>query len=78
MLREPRSGNQAFQVVIYNKEVRALLKDNKSHWLYNELWADGKVQDVEARDEREARRLLAKRYPPENGFVVASMDKRIA
>lgn len=78
MLREPRSGHQAFQVVIYNKEVRALLKDNKSHLLYNELWADGTVHDVEAKDEQEARLLLAKRYPPEDGFVVESMERRVA
>ena len=76
MLQEPRAGRQAFQVVIYNKDVRALVKDNKLHCYYGDHWADGTVQAIEARDEGEARRLLAERYPPEAGFVVHSMHRR--
>jgi hypothetical protein len=76
MLQEPRAGRQAFQVVIYNKDVRALVKDNQPHSHYADHWADGTVQAIEARDEGEARRLLAERYPPEAGFVVQSVRRR--
>lgn len=76
MLQEPQAGRQAFQVVIYNKDVRAMVKDNQPHFYYGDHWADGIVQAIVARDEGEARRLLAERYPPEAGFVVQSMRRR--
>ena len=76
MLQEPQAGRQAFQVVIYNKDVRAMVKDNQPHCYYDDHWADGTVQAVEAKDESEARRLLSERYPPEAGFVVQSMQRR--
>jgi hypothetical protein len=36
----------------------------------SDQWADIQVRDVVARDESEARTLIAERFPIEDGFVV--------
>ncbi|MDP7652241.1 MAG: hypothetical protein QGF38_11120 [Rhodospirillales bacterium] len=70
MLRIPQTGSRAFEVAIYNQDVRALVKANRSHSYFDDQWADIKLQDVIARNEGEARALIAERFPPEDGFVV--------
>jgi hypothetical protein len=73
MLRFPQTGSRAFEVAIYNQDVRALVKANRSHSYFDDQWADVKIQDVIARNEGEARALIAERFPPEDGFVVKKM-----
>lgn len=70
MLRHPTEGNQVFEVSIYNQEVRRLVKENQSHRFFDDHWADVQHHDVLARDEGEARALIAMRFPPDDGFVV--------
>ncbi len=69
----PRPGSRAYEVVIYNRQVRALLKENESHPDYDDRWADLMRQTVEAADAEEAEAMAARRYPPEAGFVIASV-----
>lgn len=73
MLQHSCKGRKAFEVTLYNREVRSALKDNKSHLIYGDHWADYQVQDVEAATETEALSSILKRYPPEEGFVVERM-----
>ena len=73
MLRFPETGSRAFEVAIYNQEVRTLVKSNRSHSYFDDQWADVKLHDVIARDEDEARALIAERFPPEDGFVIKGM-----
>ncbi len=70
MLQQPKNGHQLFEVAIYNKEVRALVKENQSHCFFDDQWADTQLRDVIAKDEAEARELIAQRFPPDDGFVV--------
>jgi len=74
MLRQPTEGNQVFEVAIYNHEVRRLVKENQSHRFFDDHWADVQLHDVLARDEREARALIAMRFPPDDGFVVEKVE----
>ncbi len=73
MLQPPNAGHQVFEVAVYNKDVRALVKENKSHWRFEDTWADVQIRDVVARDETEARRLFAERFPPADGFVIVEL-----
>jgi len=73
MLQLPNAGQQVFEVSIYNKEVRFLVKENQSHIFYDDQWADVQVHDVAARDEKHARQLIAERYPPDDGFVIEAV-----
>lgn len=61
---------QVYLVTVYNKAVRSLLKENRSHALFSDLWAEAHTQDVDAASEAEARRKAKRRYPPEDGFVI--------
>ena len=70
MLQVPTAGTQIFEVTIYNKEVRSLVKENQSHQFYDDMWADGRVHDVLAEDENQARAMIAERFPPSDGFVI--------
>ncbi len=73
MLHTPSAGHTAFEAAIYNKDVRALVKENRSHCFFDDQWADVHVRDVVARDEAEARDLIAERFKPEDGFVIQEL-----
>lgn len=62
--------HQTYLVTVYNKAVRALLKENRSHAFFSDLWADAHTQNVSAPSEADAHREAARRYPPEQGFVI--------
>jgi hypothetical protein len=70
MLQMPCNGHQAFEVALYNKDVRSLVKDNQSHDFFDDQWADTHFHDVIAKDENEARQLIAERFPEADGFVI--------
>lgn len=70
MLHSPAGGQTVFEVAIYNKVVRALVKENQSHWHFDDQWADLQIRDVTARDEAEARKLVGEQYPADEGFVI--------
>ncbi|MCP5374461.1 MAG: hypothetical protein H6907_22220 [Hyphomicrobiales bacterium] len=70
MLYDTDSNRSKFEVSLFNKDVRALVKENRSHTFYEDRWADTQVHDISAEDEREARRLMAERFSPEEGFVI--------
>ena len=46
MIHQPNFGNTVYEVAIYNKDVRALVKENQSHSFYEDHWADEQHQDV--------------------------------
>lgn len=73
MLQIPSNGQHVFKVSIYNKDVRSLVKENLSHSLYDDEWADVHVEGILAADEAEAREIISVRYPPGDGFVIHSV-----
>jgi len=74
VLQPITNGSNAYEVSIYNRDVRAAVKDNESHVLYGDQWADLQFQDVHAESEKEALKLILRRYPPENGFVIQDLN----
>jgi hypothetical protein len=73
MLQHAMNGRKAFEVTLYNKDVRAAVKENQSHLIYGDHWADAQIQDVMASDEVEALNLIDLRYPREEGFVIQKL-----
>lgn len=74
MLHLPTNGQQIFEFSVYNREVRSLVKENRSHKFFGDHWADIRKHDIEAADEGEARALIAQRFPPDDGFVIAAVS----
>lgn len=68
---------QVFKVALYNKQVRALVRQSKTHDCFSDQWAKLQERDVIARDEAEVRLLIAERFPPEDGFVVADISPQM-
>lgn len=66
--------SKVYLVTIYNKVVRALVKENQTHTFYSDLWADAHTQDVTAETEAEARSIATHRFPPEDGFVIEHIE----
>ena len=73
MLRSLTDSRNAYEVSIYNRDVRAAVKGNQSHILFGDHWADIQIQDVQAQSETEARKLMSRRYPPDQGFVIEEL-----
>ncbi len=73
MVQMSDSEQLLFEAVIYNRIVRSMVKDNRSHPFFDDKWADGIIFEVPGRDEADARARLARRYPRELGFVVEAM-----
>ena len=74
MLRQPTGDHRVFEVSVYNREVRRLVKENRSHRLFDDHWADSQRHDVLAHDEREARMLVTQHFPPDDGLVIESIQ----
>ena len=70
MLHKPCDGEQVYEVSLYNKDVRSLVKENQRHDVFEDHWADSQKHDVVACDEVEARRMVAERFKPDDGFVI--------
>ncbi len=73
MERTPHNGDKVFEVSIYNREVRCLVKENQSHYIFEDHWADEQIRDVVAGSADEARNVVSKRFPPDDGFVISSV-----
>lgn len=73
MERTPHNGDQVFEVSIYNREVRSLVKENQSHAFFDDHWADEQIRDVCAETAEQARRRVTERFPPDEGFVIAAV-----
>ena len=73
ILHKPLDGESVYEVSVYNKEVRSLVKENQSHEDYEDRWAYSQLHDVVAEDEDEARRLASERYPESDGFVIETV-----
>jgi len=63
-----------FEVSLYNQNVRALGKDNKSYNLFDDYWADRQIYGIVASDAQEARVIAKQRYPRNEGFVIKSVS----
>ncbi|MBO34299.1 MAG: hypothetical protein CMM74_15210 [Rhodospirillaceae bacterium] len=70
MLHPPVNGGKVFEVSIYNRDVRALVKESQSHGYFDDRWADLHVHNIIASNETEARALVAEHFPPTDGFVI--------
>lgn len=68
------SRAKKFEVAVYNKDVRQLVKEGERHRHLTDDWADIHYVDVMAEDEREARLKAEAKYPEDKGFVIENVS----
>lgn len=73
MLHIARDGHKIYEVAVYNEAVRDKNRKHEKHAYFDERWARPQTRNVVARNESEARQLIAERFPPEDGFVIQSV-----
>jgi hypothetical protein len=73
MLQFPWKDLKPYAFEVYNRNVRALVKNNLSDWHLDDYWADAQVRDVIAQNEDQARALIDDRFPSDEGFVVGAL-----
>ena len=59
-----------FEVAVYNKDVRRLMKEGKRHRDLKDDWADMHYIDISAADVTSARAKITQKYPESQGFVI--------
>lgn len=62
-----------FEVAIFNREVKELVKNHEHHKHLDDVWGDLNYMEVSARDEDDAKAKLYKRYPESKGFEITQV-----
>lgn len=75
MLHLPNTGHKIYEVAVYNRNVRELVRDRRQHAAYDDRWAQPQLRSVVARSEAEARELISERFPPTDGFVIQRVHR---
>jgi hypothetical protein len=65
----------AFEVAIYNSEVRARVADGIKHRDLSDNWADIHYIEIEADDEAQALEKIQRRYPARRGYVIDAISE---
>ena len=68
------SRAKKFEVGVYNKKVRQLVKEGERHRDLTDDWADIHYVDVMAEDENGARAKFEIKYPEDKGFVIENVS----
>ncbi len=64
-----------FEVAIYNKEVRECVEGGERHRNLSDEWADLHYLEIVADSESEARAQVSRKYPPQQGYVIDSVEE---
>ncbi len=64
-----------FEVIVYNKDVRDHVRDNKKHPHYDEGWGDQRFFQVKADNMDHVRKIMTGRHPPQKGFVIVDITE---
>lgn len=70
------SAFRAFEVCVYNSDVRACLKRNEDHPHYSERWSDPQHTILLVKNEIELALRLRDLFPRDEGFVIEDLIER--
>lgn len=63
-----------FEVGVFNQEVVDMMAKGLRHKHLKDDWAENQYFQVTAASPDAARRKIAQRFPPENGYVISSVE----
>lgn len=61
---------KAYEIGIFNADVRRLNEEGESHPEFEDSWADMHYIEVRARDDDNALAQIERRFPKRKGFVI--------
>lgn len=65
---------QKFEVAVFNQEVVDQMAKGLRHKHLKDDWAENQYFQITAASVEAARRKIEARYPPENGYVISSIE----
>jgi ribosomal protein L16/L10AE len=65
---------QKFEVGVFNQEVVDQMAKGLRHKHLKDDWAENQYFQVTAESVEAARRKMERRFPPENGYVISSIE----
>lgn len=66
-----------YEVRLYNARVRELLESGEvNNTGLSDDWADAYYEEVVAKDEAEAKRMVSSSYPSSQGFVITTVEEQ--
>jgi hypothetical protein len=63
-----------YEVGVFNQQVADLIATGQRHKHLKDGWAEIQYIAISAGSPDAARRKIERRYPPENGYVIASVE----
>jgi hypothetical protein len=69
------SNAKTFSIGIYNSEVRRAHMMGEKHRQLDDKWGDINYVELNATSEDEVRRTIMRKFPPERGFVIESVQQ---
>lgn len=70
-----KNGRRFFEVALYNEEIRTLVKQNTGPRFFDDQWGETRVRGIVALDEEQARALISRHFPPDDGFVIEGIKE---
>lgn len=71
-----QSNSKTFTVAIFNSEVRRAHMMGEKHRQLDDKWGEVNYIDLNANSEDEVRRTMMRKFPPERGFVIESVQEQ--
>ena len=69
------SNAKTFSIGIYNSEVRRAHMMGEKHRQLDDKWGEINYLELNATSEDEVRRTIMRKFPPERGFVIESVQQ---
>ncbi len=69
-------AKRTFEISVFNKDVRADLKDNRDHPIYSDRWCNAQRQLLTVCDEIELAKKLSELFPVKQGFVIEAIVEK--
>jgi len=69
------TNTKTFSIGIFNQEVRRAHMMGEKHRQLDDKWGDINYLELQASNEDEVRRTMMRKFPPERGFVIESVQE---
>ncbi len=69
------AGFTVYEVAIVNQEVCDAVSEGRRHPNLSDSWAEVNYFEIKAMSKEDARKRMANRYPPSQGYVIKDISE---